>query len=566
MQAKERRPVKLSEAGKTLKRLVFYYLFLIPANLLPCIGNFYNRFPARNFSTIYLLILCSCLILYYSYRVARPGGLKVMMKAISWMMLLLILLRGIKYSAFAEVGVLARYTWYLYYVPILLIPLFFFYISLFVSSSEEQNLPRKWYWMLAVSAILILAVLTNDFHQQAFRFQPGFANWDGDYSQAWLHHVCSVWEYSLYFISAAILVAKSRVVSCKKNAWIILLQFAIGIAIILLIVTGNMLKLACGNIIEFPEALCLMVAGMLECAMQLGLIPTNEGYNRLLRVSSVSLQITDRFGTPLYKSDAAADLTGEQLLTKDAVRIGGHPILHRMEIPGGFGFWQDDVTELDCLNEELEEARNRLSEESELTRLQNELKEKRAKIEQRTMVYDAIAKRTQSTSQEISRIALEARMSSDMAFKDRSRKYIMLLGAYIKRCANLMLISADSRIIEVSELGLSVAEVLRYLNLCGIPAELLNTAEGSIPAEAALTVFEAFQTLLKTNFSSMSGVFVNLSGHGGTIFKLTLENLRTFVPESVEKKLLDCGIRTTLEYEDNIAYICFAFPAGGDAA
>lgn len=291
-------------------------------------------------------------------------------------------------------------------------------------------------------------------------------NWDGDYTYGWLHHVGTVWEYSLYLISDIILVIKCRVSNSKKNAWLILLPFAIGITLILLIITGNMMKLNGETVVEFPETLCFMVAGVLECCMQLGLIPTNEGYSKLFRVSSISAQITDRFYTPVYKSDAAADLTREQLSASKDVRIGEHSILRRMEIPGGFGFWQDDVTELDRLNEELAEARDRLSEEAELTRLQNQLREKQAKIEQRTIVYDTIAKPTQSPSPAISRIAEEARKSSDTTLRDRNRKRITLLGAYIKRYANLMLLSADSKIIEAGELDLSVAEVLRYLNLC----------------------------------------------------------------------------------------------------
>ena len=231
-----------------------------------------------------------------------------------------------------------------------------------------------------------------------------------------------------------------------------------------------------------------------------------------------------------------------------------------MKIPGGFGFWQDDVTELDRLNTELADARNRLSEEAELTRLKNELKENQAKIRQRTIVYDTIAERTKSQSVAISRIAKEARLSSDKAFREKSRKHILLLGAYIKRYANLMLLSEDSKVIEVGELSISVAEVLRYLNLFGIPAELLNTAEGSVPADVAFTVFETFKVLLEESFSSISGLFANFSGNENIVFKLTLENHQAYIPKFMEEKLSETGVRFTVEYEDNVTYIGFTFP------
>jgi CDP-diglyceride synthetase len=555
----------MNEVKKVLKRLAFYYLLLIASGILPFKYIFSDRFPTRNFSTIYLFILCTGLLLYYSYRVARPGRLKVMMNAVLWMILLLIILRGIKYSVFAEVDVLKRYTWYLYYVPMLLIPLFTFYMSLLISTNEEQHVPQKYHLMLIVTVILILIVLTNDFHQHVFRFNPGFENWDEDYSYGWGHFAVTVWESLLYFLSVTIMIIKCRVGSSKKNAWLILLPFVTGIIMIVLITTGNMPELKYGNAVEYPEVLCFMVAGVLECCIQLGPIPMNEGYRKLLMVSSISLQITDRSGTPVYKSATAADLTWEQFSAPDGTRIGEHSMLHRIEIPGGFGFWQDDVSEPDRLNAELTEIKKRLSEEVELTRLQNELREKQAKIEQRTLVYDKIAECTQSTSQLISHLAAEARSSSDRAFKDKSRKHIVLLGAYIKRYANLMLISEDSKIIGVGELALSFAEMLRYLNICGIPAEMLNNAQGSVSVDAALTVFEAFRTLLEMNLYSLRGVFVNFSGCSGAILKLTLENLRASFTESVEEKLSLVGVKTLLEYEDNVTYICLTLPAGGAA-
>ena len=116
---------------KTLRRLALYYL-LLAVNILPCANIVPDVFPTRNFSTLYLLILSACLIRYYAYRVSGAGPLPFMMKALSWMAFLLLLLREIKYSVFAGVDVLARHTWYLYYLPMLLLPLLLFYIALLV--------------------------------------------------------------------------------------------------------------------------------------------------------------------------------------------------------------------------------------------------------------------------------------------------------------------------------------------------------------------------------------------------------------------------------------------------
>ena len=100
------------EVKTALKRMAFYYLLLAVCTVLYALIP--DRFPARNISTPFLLTLSVCLVLYYSHRVSPSGALSSMMKTLSWMSLLLILLRGIKYSAVSEVGVLARHAWYLY--------------------------------------------------------------------------------------------------------------------------------------------------------------------------------------------------------------------------------------------------------------------------------------------------------------------------------------------------------------------------------------------------------------------------------------------------------------------
>ena len=554
----------MSEVKTILKRIAVYYL-LLAVNIIPSANIIPDEFPTRNVSTIYLLTLSVCLVLYYSHRVSPQGKLSAMMKALSWMGLLMILLRGVKYSAVAEVGVLARHTWYLYYVPMLLLPLFLFYISLLVSSKDTSRMPKGWYSILAVTVVLIVLVLTNDLHQLVFRFQLGFADWDNEYTRGWLFYVVTFWEYALYLAALIILVIKCRIGSSRKTAWIILIPFAIGITMNVLLLIDKMPRLNGSHIMEFPEVLIFTAAIVLECCMQLGLIPTNTDYGKLFQNFSISAQITDQNGMPVYASGSAAPLTAEQCALPDRSRIDEHTLLHKMKIPGGYGFWQDDMTELDRLNEELAQAKEALSQEAELIRLRGELKEKQTVIEQRTQVYDTIAKRTQRQSLAISRLAQEARMSSDIALKDEYRKRITLLGAYIKRYANLTLLSQDNDSIEVGELGLSVSEVLRYLNNCGIPCEFVNHADCTVSAKAAIAVFDAFETLIERNHSDLRGVFVNLSSKENVLFKLIFENMTEPLSDQMTERLSAVGIQSEATTEDEVTYIYFSLPKGGEA-
>ena len=152
-----------------------------------------------------------------------------------------------------------------------------------------------------------------------------------------------------------------------------------------------------------------------------------------------------------------------------------------------------------------------------------------------------------------------------MRVKEDRKGKITLLGAYIKRYANLMLLSGQSESIEIGELALSVAEVLRYLNYYGIPAEVFSDAAGKVRAQAALPVFEAFETLLETNLSTLRGVFVNLSAEEQPLFKITLENMQTALPQALTQTLRAAGVDSEISREDDVTYIRFTLPKGGGA-
>ena len=546
----------MNEIKTVFRRMGLYYL-LMALTIVPTANFIPDIFPTRNVSTIYLLALCVCLVLYYSHRVLKAGGLSVMMKALSWMALLLILLRGVKYSAFAEVGILARHTWYFYYVPMLLLPMLLFYISLLVAPKENPGIKKGWLIIAFVTVVLILLILTNDLHQQVFSFQPHFLNWDNDYSHGWLFYAATLWQYALFIAAVIVLAFKCSISSSKKNAWIIFIPFAIGVFLNILLITDKMPKKNGTNIFEFPEVFIFTIAIMLECCIQLGLIPTNTDYGKLFQRFSIAAQITDKKGKPVYISSSATELSEAEFSLESGARFGEHTVLHKMEIPGGFGFWQDDMSELDRINGELAEAKEKLSQEADLIRLRSELKEKETQTQQRTLVYDTIARKTQRQSQLISELAGKARLSSDTAVKEECRGRITLLGAYIKRYANLMLISQESGIIEAGELAISISEVLRYLNYCSVPGELLNTADCSVDAKAALSAFEYFETLLEMNISNLKGVFVNLSERGdNVVLKLALENLT--------KPLPDYELLSENQQEDDVTYISFALPKGGE--
>ena len=544
----------MKEVKRTLGRIGFYYLLFVINSVL-CVNVIPDVFPTRTLSTIFLLFLSFCLVLYYSHRVTSKRGISLLIKAISWMALSLILFRGIKYSAFANVDTLARYSWYFYYIPILLIPLFFFYIAILVSRKDGEKIPKSYFWMLGLTLVFILLILTNDLHQQVFKFQDGFVDWNNNYTHGWLFYVITTWQYSLFIAAVVILVIKCRISEAKRNVWIILIPALIGTLMHVLLLINKVPKINDTLLFEFPETHVFTVAIIIECCMQLGLVPTNSEYGKIFNNLSISAQITDEKGNPVYISSSATPLTKEQFLLPNGTRINEHTILYKMKLPGGYGFYQDDVKELDRINLELEEATEGLEQENELIRLRNELEEKQSKIHQRNILYDKIAKSTQTQSQKISQLAAIGKLTKDTKKKEDCRKKIVLLGSYIKRYANLVLLSQENNQIELGELKLSITEFLHYLNYNGIPGEFVGEPKGSIASDTVLALFEAFEIAVENNIEHLHGVFVNLYQDEDIKFKFVLENMKNPLPNEVIENLSQAGIVSSIKNEEDVTYI-----------
>ena len=90
----------------------------------------------------------------------------------------------LKYKSFTPFY--ATILWYLYYVPMTLVPLLYQLCGLRLAGLEQHRAGRRYRTALWVAAILLIGfVLTNDFHQQVFHFDRSSDTWSNDYTYGW---------------------------------------------------------------------------------------------------------------------------------------------------------------------------------------------------------------------------------------------------------------------------------------------------------------------------------------------------------------------------------------------
>ena len=124
-------------------------------------------------SCIYLGMYCAWVI--YLRRHVVHKKTRRCLTAIGCLMVFWFFVRTVKFHIFHDpLG--EHICWYLYYIPMILIPVLGLAAAMFLGEKEEEKTIRKIIILLTVAAILIVSVFTNDLHQLVFRFSKQPAN------------------------------------------------------------------------------------------------------------------------------------------------------------------------------------------------------------------------------------------------------------------------------------------------------------------------------------------------------------------------------------------------------
>lgn len=538
-------PIKRSL--RAFARLLASYALLTFMTVLPIDGVF----MLQRMSSVFAFVLAVSITLYFSARTIEPRVRKYLI-VIGVMIIFWCILRAAKYIAFEESETIARFIWYLYYIPMLMIPQISFQASLSVGEPEDKKLPLIQNITGAVSVLCILFVLTNDLHQLVFRFNPGFANWDAEYSHEPLYWIITVWNYMFFFFSVSVLFRKCRLSASRRLIWIPTVYVSLGVLALYLLVTGNLLKVWGNNIGGFPEIACFMLGGFWILCITIGLIPSNKGYEKLLQETSLAARIANLDYEVAYQSRSAVPMTKEQLASSVPVKLDENTLVHRRPVTGGYAYWQVDITELNAINRELEDTQEMLAEETELLRKENELREKQAQIDEKSKVYDAIAVRVLPQSQKIAALSAQAQGNAERF--DHNMRLVSIYAAYIKRMSNMMLLAPEGRI-KVKELSLALGESARYLNKAGFFAKISSEADdATLPAEKIISLYERFENLLEQALPTLHTLQITLSQ---TALKLSFEGAELTLPEDFDG---------TAETDDDITFVRLPIREDGEKA
>ena len=424
------------------------------------------------------------------------------------LMLLWLILRTLKYSVVTGPAA-GRYIWYLYYLPMLFLPLLGVYIALSMGKSEDYRLSRGTGMLSIIPAALFLLVITNDLHQQVFAFKSGVPGLpvSGTYSYRPLYFICLGWMVVCMAFSLVCLFRKSRIPSGEGKR---ITPFVLGCAMLLysiLYLSGiPAVRWWFG---DMNVMFCLLYAAIYESCIRCRMIPSNTGYVELFEASTLAACIADRSGRIVLRSRAAGkDMTcpqkGQRIVRPDGMRISSAPI------SGGYAVWQDNVrqlaelrTRLNANKEEMERNKKKLKDAYLVQKSLHELTEK-------NRIYNELeAKHSRQTAQ--MRQMLAQCEKSEPAKRRSLLKKVLLLGTYIKRSANLYFLSSEYQWLPQQELRLTVDEAVRALTACGTECGVIYRTTEPMRASEVVRLFDLLEIVAETTVDDLRSLFISVS-------------------------------------------------------
>ena len=447
------------------------------------------------------------------YRVVNKQ-VRNLLLVVGALMLFWILSKTIKIEFFPNVtDVAIRYMWYGYYIPMILIPLIGIFITMYIGKPYNYKKPSWTYLFYIPALILLVGIFTNDLHNWAFTFPNGIENFNDDYSYGVLFWITATWFSGLAILFVVLLIRKSKLPGSKKMQKVPLYIICVAIVFWILYATG---------VIEADLTIidCLIIIALLESAMQTGLIPINTNYREIFESTTIPVAIIDNGYVTNYRSGGATSFSKEDMLATATGAVSmGNKILSSSPIRGGRVVWQDDVEELNQQRLELDEIHESLAEEGTLIQAENEIKEKQAQADEKSLLYDKVAR---EVSTQLTKVLGLISIAENGKATKKNLAQIAIIGTYIKRRGNLILLNNENELVSSSELASAFRESSDNLKLLGISSAFDVIVDGEIPLCDALKAYDLYEEIIEALLEDLSAVFVRLKVlHGGV--KLTLE-------------------------------------------
>ena len=404
------------------------------------------------------------------------------------------LVRLVRYQIIGMAN-LSRYLWYSYYIFQLSLPLVIVWMAWAIDKPKNETFPPKWWRVMAVIAsFLILFVFTNDWHGHIFNLDLSRWDWDINYSYSFGYYIVLIVAMGNLLLAFFMMALKSMKSPRSKGFIGPLLIF------ILFGVYNYKYIIRDPFVYETDVTIVTGVFAMLmfETCIRFGLIPVNSKYIDLFERSPLKLQVFNKSKERALASTSADVLqqsTLDQLLIPEPFSVSYEDsLIFSNPIPGGYAVWQEDMSKINYLYQEIRDSTYKLEKTNALLTKEMELKRAlNAQLVKKELMHQfetEMAQRIQELSARIEKIP----HSSD---KQQETTRVALLLTYIKRRSNYFFLEKKQETIGISQVIVYLEELAKIAEYTQVQIATVNEIKTSISCKHATILYDFFYEVLQ---------------------------------------------------------------------
>lgn len=429
------------------------------------------------------------------------------LSCISVLMVIWLTVRSIKFH-FVENPTLSHQLWYWYYLALLFIPLFALFVSVSLDKPDDYRLPKKLLFLYIVPTLILLMVLTNDIHQFVFVFPNGEIVVDGPYEYGFGRNIVVGWQIICGTVAVVMMIIRCRIKANRAKLSLPVVPLITAMVYILI----YSLNFKFFNFIlgDMTVTLCLLITLIFESCIQCGLIQSNVGYDSLFAATTISSLITDSNFNVVHSS-ATAISTSKEAMAKavsEPVLLNENTVLKGHAIRKGYVFWNEDITELVNVSRELEMTHEELLDTGDVIKEESKQKKYWLQIVEENRLYDIIEEQTTSQIAFLKSAISKLKDTDDLSEAKKLLGEIVVVGTYIKRKSNLILICGEKDAIEAQELWLCINETAKNLKLYGIDCTVNFDIDGMLKPVLIHGIYDFIEAVIDTALDTIENILI----------------------------------------------------------
>ncbi len=320
---------------------------------------------------------------------------------------------------------------------------------------------------------------------------------------------------------------------------------------------------------DYTMTVGVFVLLLFETCIRSGIIPVNSQYAKLFALSPLSMQINDKQGAAVLRSEYAEAndkaLYAESFSHKEfPFHYDKNTVIFSNEIAGGSVYWKEDIEALNRLQEEITDSITKLTAANAVLVKEEAIKRSMSEAAARTQLMERLEN---EMSKHILRLDHMMERLGGAEDKKEAIARITLMLCYIKRRCGLFFRAGESVAFNAHELTLYVDEFSEIAGFAGV--RIIFTCEPSVrvPARLVTILCDLFYSALDWAVQmAHTHILVDLGREGGSvILRILTPSGRSFQPDkSIRDAILsENGSLIIKEVDDDAVGISLSFPEGG---